>query len=141
MKQDKKFTILDNSTGSAMRATDATESGDASSNGGQTATSYVVVTDAAGEPVERADIVERNPRGRLQPRLEAVDDFAVGHSFFQRVASRTDRAVESHRPGRQIESLEIGDRPPGSQRVGQSAVVAAGRGQHDGVARDGLAEV
>ena len=62
-------------------------------------------------------------------------------SFFQRVASRTDRAVEPHRPGRQIESSEIGDRPPGSQRVGQSAVVAAGRDQHDGVARDGLAEV
>ena len=54
MKQDMKFTILDNSTGSAMSATDATESGDASSNGGQTATSYVVVTDAAGEPVTDA---------------------------------------------------------------------------------------
>lgn len=55
MKQDMKFTILDNSTGSAMSATDATESGDASSNGGQTATSYVVVTDAAGEPVTDAN--------------------------------------------------------------------------------------
>lgn len=55
MKQDMKFTILDNSTGSAMSATDATESGNASSNGGQTATSYVVVTDAAGEPVTDAN--------------------------------------------------------------------------------------
>ena len=91
--------------------------------------------------VERTDVVERNPCGRLQPRLETVDGFAVGHSLFQRIASRTDCAVEPHRPGRQIEPSEIGDRPAGSQRVGQPAVVAAGRDQHDGVERDGLSEV
>ena len=90
--------------------------------------------DAAGQPVERPDIVESNPHRSLKPLFQSVDQRGVGHPRVELVTSRTNGLVQTAYTRYPHEFAYVAQRAAAPQRIGQPVEIAAGRNQHDRVA-------